>query len=61
MVTFDLPVLYSPNETCIFPRLFNLPDPDPHLSMRIGGYFFMRIRIRNTGCNSHIYDHLPQF
>ena len=39
-----LPVLYSPNETGIFSRLFYLLPPGSG-SMR---HIFMRIRIRNT-------------
>ena len=35
ILTFDLPVLYSPHEPVNFLGIFYLLDPDPHLSMRI--------------------------
>ena len=57
MLTFDLPVLYSPHESVHFLGFFYLLDPDPHLSMHgypdpMGlfkcGAVLIQIRIRNT-------------
>ena len=58
ILTFDLPVLYSPHEPVpTFSRLFfNLLNPDPGGLFKCGS---VRIRIRNTGNN--MKHHLLQF